>query len=109
MKLYTHPMSTTSRVVELFMRDSGIAYEAKVLNMLDNEHLREPFVSYNPNRLVPVLDDDGFKLTESSTILKYLAEKIGSPTYPTDLKQRTRVNEMLDWFNSTFYPTGATG
>jgi glutathione S-transferase len=39
-------------------------------------------------------------LTESSAILKYLADKIGSPAYPKDLKQRAKVNEMMDWFNT---------
>ena len=36
-------------------------------------------------------------LTENSAILKYLAEKTGSPAYPEDLKQRARVNERMDW------------
>jgi glutathione S-transferase len=66
-------------------------------------HHQEPFVSINPNRLVPTLDDDGFVLTESSAILKYLAEKTGSPLYPKDLKARARVNERMDWANTQFY------
>ena len=70
---------------------------------MTGEHYKEPFNSYNPNHLVPVLEDDGFKLTESSAILKYLADKIGSPSYPKDLKQRARVNEMMDWLNANFY------
>ena len=39
-------------------------------------------------------------LTENSAILKYLADKIGSPAYPKDLKQRARVNERMDWTNT---------
>jgi glutathione S-transferase len=59
---------------------------------------------------VPVLNDDGFQLTESSAILKYLASKIGSPTYPTgDLKRRAKVDEMMDWFNTQFYRDFAYG
>jgi glutathione S-transferase len=52
---------------------------------------------------VPMIDDDGFRLTESSAILKYLADKIGSPAYPKDLKARAKVNEMMDWINTNFY------
>ena len=66
-------------------------------------HFQEPYASLNPNKLVPMLDDDGFKLTESSAILKYLADKFNLPEYPKDLKQRARVNEMMDWFNTGFY------
>jgi glutathione S-transferase len=50
-----------------------------------------------------VLEDEGFRLTESSAILKYLADKVNSPAYPKDLKQRAKVNEMMDWLNTQFY------
>jgi len=103
MKLYMHPVSMTSRPVRLFVADNNIPCEEQVIDLMTGEHHREPFASYNPNRLVPVLDDDGFKLTESSAILKYLADKIASPAYPKDLRQRARVNEMMDWLNTNFY------
>jgi len=57
-------------------------------------------VAMNPNRLVPMLEDGDFRLTESSAILKYLAEKINSPTYPKELRARAKVNEMMDWINT---------
>jgi glutathione S-transferase len=50
-----------------------------------------------------VLEDGDFRLTESSAILKYLADKVSSPAYPKDLKQRAKVNEMMDWLNTQFY------
>jgi glutathione S-transferase len=50
-----------------------------------------------------MLEDGDLRLTESSAILKYLADKIGSPAYPKDLKQRAKVNEMMDWINTNFY------
>jgi len=103
MKLYMHPVSMTSRPVRLFIADNKIPVEEQIVDLMTGEHYKEPFASYNPNRLVPVLDDDGFKLTESSAILKYLADKINSPAYPKDLKQRARVNEMMDWLNTNFY------
>jgi glutathione S-transferase len=53
--------------------------------------------------MVPMLEDGDLRLTESSAILKYLADKIGSPTYPKDLKQRAKVNEVMDWINTQFY------
>ena len=66
-------------------------------------HMQPPYSSINPNCLVPMLEDGDLKLTESSAILKYLADKIGSPAYPKDLKQRAKVNEMMDWINTNFY------
>lgn len=103
MKLYMHPVSTTSRAVRLFAAENGIAMEEQVVDLMTGEHTKEPFATINPNRLVPVLEDGDLRLTESSAILKYLAEKISSPAYPKDLKQRAKVNEMMDWLNTNFY------
>jgi glutathione S-transferase len=109
MKLYMHPVSMTSRPVRLFIAENNIPVEEKVVDLFTGEHHKEPYISINPNRLVPVLEDGDFRLTESSSILKYLAEKTNSPAYPKDLKQRAKVNEIMDWFNSNFYREWAYG
>jgi glutathione S-transferase len=100
MKLYYHPASTTSRPLMMFIADNQIAAEMQVIDLFTGEHVGEAYTAINPNRLVPVLEDDDFRLTESSAILKYLADKIDSPAYPKDLRQRARVNEMMDWINT---------
>lgn len=102
MKLYMHPISTTSRPVRLFIAESAIPVEEQVVDLMTGEHYQEPYAAMNPNRMVPLLEDGDFRLTESSAILKYLADKVNSPAYPRDLKRRARVNEMMDWFNSNF-------
>ncbi len=103
MKLHYHPASTTSRIVELFARDQGISLEYQLVDLFTGAHQHPDFAKMNPNRLVPVLEDGDFWLTESSAIVKYIAEKTGSPAYPKDLQARARVNEMMDWFNANFY------
>lgn len=100
MKLYMHPVSTTSRSVRLFIHENGIDCEEQVVDLATGEHLQEPYTTMNPNKLVPLLDDGDLRLTESSAILKYLADKTNSPAYPKDLKKRAKVNEMMDWFNT---------
>jgi glutathione S-transferase len=100
MKLYFHPASTTSRPVMLFAAENGITLDEQVVDLFTGEHYKAPFEAVNPNHLVPVLEDGAFRLTESSAILKYLAEKTNSPLYPKDLQQRARVNERMDWINT---------
>jgi len=109
MKLYYHPASTTSRIVQQFALDQGIDLDYQIVDLFTGEHLKPEFAKINPNCLVPVLEDGDFRLTESSAILKYLADKAGSPAYPKDLKARARVNEMMDWFNANFYKDFAYG
>ncbi len=109
MKLYYHPASTTSRIVQLFALDQGIDLDYELVDLFTGAHMTPEFAKINPNQLVPVLEDGDFRLTESAAIVRYLADKAGSNAYPKDLKQRARVNEMMDWFNSNSYKDFAYG
>ena len=97
MKLYMHPISTTSRPVRLFVAEHQIPVEEQVVDIMTGAQYSQPYAAVNPNCLVPMLEDGDLRLTESSAILKYLADKVGSPAYPKDLKQRAKVNEVMDW------------
>ncbi|MFP6759012.1 MAG: glutathione S-transferase family protein [Alphaproteobacteria bacterium] len=103
MKLYMHPVSTTSRPVMMFITENGIDVEMQTVDLMSGEHMNATYTAINPNQLVPVLEDGDFRLAESLAILKYLADLIDSPAYPKDLKQRARVNASMDWFNTDFY------
>jgi glutathione S-transferase len=100
MKLYYHPASTTSRPIVLFAAENKIALDLQVVDLFTGEHYKPAFEAINPNHLVPVLEDGDFRLTESSAILKYLADKTDSPLYPKDPQRRARVNERMDWINT---------
>jgi glutathione S-transferase len=109
MKVYYHPASTTSRIVMLYAAEEAPEIEFQVVDLFTGEHMKPPYSEKNPSCLVPMLEDGDFRLTESSTILKYLADKKGSASYPKDLRERARVNEMMDWLNTNFYRDFAYG
>ena len=109
MKLYMHPVSNTSRPVILFIAENNLPVEQEVVDLMAGAHLQPPYLAVNPNGLVPALVDGDFVLTESSSILKYLADKFNLPSYPKDLKARAKVNELMDWFNTGFYRDYAYG
>ena len=100
MKLYYHPVSTTSRPVLLFIQENNLPVELQVVDLMKGEHMQPPYATMNPSKLVPMLEDGDWRLTESSAILKFLAEKFDLPSYPKDLKARARVNERMDWINT---------
>ncbi|MBB5389997.1 MULTISPECIES: glutathione S-transferase family protein [unclassified Herbaspirillum] len=60
---------------------------------------REPaFLDMNPNAMVPVIDDDGFVLWESNSILRYLAGQYGGGAlYPAAPRERARIDQWIDW------------
>jgi glutathione S-transferase len=103
MKLYMHPVSTASRPVRLFIAEHQVPVEEELVDIMTGAQYKPPYSTINQNCMVPLLEDGDLRLTESSAILKYLADKVGSPAYPKDLKQRARVNEVMDWINTNFY------
>jgi glutathione S-transferase len=103
MKLYMHPVSNASRPVLLFIAEKKLDVQNQVIDLMKGEHYGDAYTSINPSRMVPMLEDGDFRLTESSAILKYLAAKHDLPEYPKDLKKRAKVDEAMDWFNTQFY------
>lgn len=56
------------------------------------------YLKMNPTGLVPTIDDDGFVLWESHTIVRYLAAKHSAgKLWPTDLKARADAERWMDW------------
>ena len=103
MKLYVNHVATTSRAVLALIEEAAIGCDIETIDLMSGQHRQQAFLSINPNGLIPVLEDEDFVLTESSAILRYLATKHGSPMYPTDLRQRARVDEFMAWFEANFY------
>ena len=60
------------------------------------------YAELNPNRLVPVIDDDGFVVWESNAIVGYLAARYGKDTLgPDDERQRALAAQWMDWATMT--------
>lgn len=102
MDLYVFRAATTSRAVLAFCDLAGISVNVKDVDITRGEHHAPAFAALNPSRLVPVLDDDGFVLTQGSAILRYLANRTPTTLYPADLRTRARIDELIAWFEADF-------
>ena len=107
MKLYYHPVSTTSRPIVLFATESGIELDYQIVDLFTGEQYKPEYAAINPSHQVPVLEDGDFRLTESSAILKYLADKIRSPAYPIRSAASARASTS-GWIGSTRAFTGTS-
>lgn len=88
LKVYGHPASQPSRAV----------IWACVLHDLAIELIPDPsgIATINPRGQIPVIDDDGFVLSEMPAILSYLGTKHGwANMYPDDIKLRARISQYL--------------
>jgi glutathione S-transferase len=63
------------------------------------------FRNLNPNGLVPTIDDDGFVVWESNTIVRYLAGRYATgDLLPLDPRARADAERWMDWTNSSLWP-----
>ncbi|KAL5016342.1 hypothetical protein ScPMuIL_005931 [Solemya velum] len=82
---------------------NNIPFEDKPIALRRGEHKQEEFTKINPFQKVPVIDDDGFILTESAVIMRYLCEKYNLPEHwlpVADEKHSLRVAEYLNWHHA---------
>lgn len=104
MKLYYDPISTSSRIVTFFLHDQAIPFDEEIVALAAGDQASPAFLALNPNGQVPVLvDDDGFRLTQSSAIIRHVAVERGLAVYPSDAHERARVDEAVAWFQTNFH------
>lgn len=101
-KLYGNPASTCTRKVLMTLGETETPFEMNVVDLSKGEHKKEPHVARQPFGRIPAIDDDGFQLFESRAIMRYLAEKSGSPLLPKDLRARARMEQWISVETSEF-------
>jgi glutathione S-transferase len=105
MRLYHHPMSLNARRAVMTALHLGAKVELVFVDLAKGAQRQPDFLRLNPNGRVPVLDDDGFVLTESHAIMQYLAERTAGQTlYPAEVRARADVNRWLFWNAHHFTP-----
>ncbi len=96
-KLYGFKPSFPVNRVRLCLNAMGVEYEHIPVNPLAGETQTEEYLKMSPSGKVPALDDDGFTVFESNTIMKYLCRKYKSDFYPDDIATQVKVDEWLDF------------
>lgn len=94
MLLYDFPFSPNCRKVRAVAYELGIPFESVFVDLFAGT--RPPgFAAKNPNDRVPVLDDDGFVLWESTAIMRYLARD--SALVPSDPRRAADMDRWIAW------------
>ena len=76
--------------------EMGLAYDRRDVG--GSFGMDAAYRALNPNALIPTIEDDGFVLWESNSILRYLAATRGGEAfYPVDPQARASVEQWMDW------------
>ena len=96
LRLYGSARSRGLRVLWM-AGELGLTYDHKDWLPRSPETRTPEFRAPNPNLRVPVIDDDGFILSESMAINFYLAKKHKSPLYPSDPRHEALALQWSLW------------
>jgi len=109
MKLHIAPPSPRAIKVVALKNNLGLDCQIRVLNFSIGDHMTPEFAALNPNKLMPVLEDDGFVLWESNAILQYLAaKKPARGLWPSDPKRQSDVLRWMSWEGAHWAPNGCS-
>jgi glutathione S-transferase len=95
MKLYDFAFSPNCRKVRAVAYEVGVPLDHVPVDLLKGESRTSAFLEHNPNGRVPVLEDEGFVLWESTAIIRYLAA--GTALVPTERRAAAEVDRWMAW------------
>ena len=105
MKLHNYFRSSASFRVRIALALKGLNYEYHAVHLAKGEQFQDAFTQLNSDALVPMLDIDGLRLTQSMAIIEYLDETHPTPALlPKDAAGRARVRALSQAIACEIHP-----
>lgn len=93
--LYDYFRSSAAYRVRIALNLKGVKYEQRSINLADGAQKASEYRALNPQGLVPMLEIDGLRLTQSLSIIVYLDQKFNDPPLmPSDAADAAHVRAL---------------
>jgi glutathione S-transferase len=105
LKIWGRTNSVNVKKVLWAAEELGLKYERVDAGMQYGVVNSPEYRCLNPNGLVPTIEDDGYVLWESHSIVRYLAARYGAGTlWPEDPRVRGDAERWMDWVYTLWTP-----
>ena len=107
LKLYVDSQYVSPYALSAFvaLTEKGLSFEIVEVDLSKNENLSSEFSSMSRTSRVPVLEHQGFNLSESSAIVEYIEENFeGAALYPELSKEKAQARQIQAWLRSDLMP-----
>ncbi len=107
MKLYSYFRSSAGWRVRIVLALKGLDYDLVPVHLMreGGEHLTAEYAQTNPQKLVPVLEEDGAVFAQSMAIMEYLEETHPEPCLlPGDAKRRAEIRAFCQAIACEIHP-----
>src|SRR5213078_679514 len=93
--LYDYFRSSAAFRVRIALNLKGVDYESRQIDLRADEQKSDEYRGVNPQGLVPMLEIDGHRLTQSLAIIVYLDQSFPEPPlFPRDHADGAHVRAM---------------
>jgi maleylacetoacetate isomerase len=104
-RLFDYFRSSASYRVRIALNLKGVDYESAPVNLLEGGHRAPAYRAVNPQGLVPALEIDGHRLTQSLAIISYLdSTRPEPPLVPADPADAAHVRALAFAIASDIHP-----
>ena len=105
MKLYSYFRSSASFRVRIALELKGLSYSYVAVHIARGDHKKPPYVDLSADSLVPLLEVDGEKLSQSMAIIEYIDETHPQPPLlPADALGRAKVRALAQSIACEIHP-----
>ena len=93
--LHDYYRSSAAYRVRIALNLKGVDYESRAVNLVEGAQRSDEYWALNPQGLVPMLEIDGLRLTQSLAIINYLDVRYANqPLIPASAAERAHVVAM---------------
>jgi len=105
LKLYDYPDCPFCQKVRVVLAEKDLEYEKLFVDLRKGDQKQPEFLRMNPYGKVPVLEDEGEIIYESTIINEYLEDEYPLPRLmPEDSGARAKVRMLEDYCDNLFIP-----
>ena len=103
--LYHHLQSPCAAKVRTVLTEKGLAWESRIVDIIEKDNLRPEYLALHPKGLVPTLVDDGKVVIDSTVVMEYLdtAYDTDSLKPPTAYAQ-AKMRKWTKWVDEVQHP-----
>ncbi|NVO58433.1 glutathione S-transferase N-terminal domain-containing protein [Rhodobacteraceae bacterium B1Z28] len=104
-RLFDFKLSGSCHKVRMLLSMLHLEYQLIDVDLLNGDQTQAQFLRINPLHKVPVLDDDGFVLRDSTAIMMYLAQKYDAASWaPKTPEEHGEIQQWLSFsVNEVFH------
>jgi len=97
LNIYGTPLSSPTNKVCYVANYLKIPFQFHYVNLGTDDQHHPDFLKINPYGRVPAIENQGFTLSESNAIVRYLANIKESMLYPQDAEIRAKIDQWVDF------------